>query len=74
MRLSSKTRTAPDFEGTRTLAENGALNKSNKFSPEVRERAVGMLQKHRGEYSPMSWAVLFLATRAPSKLTHRPQK
>ena len=24
--------------------------KSNKFSPEVRERAVRMVQEHRGEY------------------------
>ncbi|HET6554735.1 MAG TPA: hypothetical protein VFG49_14510 [Dyella sp.] len=26
------------------------MNKSNKFSPEVRERAVRMAQEHRGEY------------------------
>jgi transposase-like protein len=26
------------------------MNKSNKFSPEVRERAVRMVQEHRGEY------------------------
>ena len=27
------------------------MNKSNKFSPEVRERAVRMVHEHRGEYS-----------------------
>jgi hypothetical protein len=31
------------------------MSKSNKFSPEVRERAVRMLQEHRGEY-PSLWA------------------
>jgi len=30
---------------------------SNKFSPEVRERAVRMVQEHRGEY-PSEWAGL----------------
>jgi transposase len=30
------------------------MNKSNKFSPEVRERAVRMVQEHRGEY-PSLW-------------------
>jgi len=29
--------------------------KSNKFSPEVRERAVRLVQEHRGEYSSL-WA------------------
>ena len=31
--------------------------KSNKFSPEVRERAVRMVQEHRGEY-PSLWAAI----------------
>ena len=31
--------------------------KSNKFSPEVRERAVRMVQEHRGEY-PSLWAAV----------------
>jgi transposase len=31
------------------------MNKTNKFSPEVRERAVRMLLEHRGEY-PSLWA------------------
>ena len=31
------------------------MNKSNKFSPEVRERAVRMVLEHRGEY-PSLWA------------------
>ena len=26
------------------------MNKSNKFSPEVSERAVRMVQEHRGDY------------------------
>ena len=33
------------------------MNKSNKFSPEVRERAVRMVQEHRGEY-PSLWAAV----------------
>ena len=34
------------------------MNKrSKKFSPEVRERAVRMLQEHRGEY-PSLWAAI----------------
>jgi transposase-like protein len=31
--------------------------KSNKFSPEVRERAVRMVQEHRGEYLSL-WATI----------------
>ena len=33
------------------------MKKSNKFSPEVRERAVRMVQQHRGEY-PSLWAAI----------------
>jgi transposase-like protein len=33
------------------------MNKSNKFSPEVRKRAVRMVQEHRGEY-PSLWAAV----------------
>jgi len=33
------------------------MNKSNKFSPEVRERSVRMVQEHRGEY-PSLWAAV----------------
>ncbi len=33
------------------------MNKSNRFSPEVRERAVRMVQEHRGEYPPL-WAAI----------------
>ena len=33
------------------------MNKSNKFSPEVRERAVRMVQEHRAE-SPSLWAAI----------------
>ena len=32
-------------------------NKSNRFSPEVRERAVRMVQEYRGE-SPSLWAAI----------------
>ena len=33
------------------------MNKSSKFSPEVRERAVRMVQEHRGE-DPSLWAAI----------------
>jgi transposase len=33
------------------------MNKTNKFSPEVRERAVRLVQEHRGEYSSL-WAAV----------------
>ena len=33
------------------------MKKPNKFSPEVRERAVRMVQEHRGEY-PSLWAAV----------------
>jgi transposase-like protein len=33
------------------------MNKSTKFSPEVRERAVRMVLEHRGEYSSL-WAAV----------------
>jgi transposase-like protein len=33
------------------------MSKSNKFSPEVRERAVRMAQEHRGEH-PSLWAAI----------------
>lgn len=33
------------------------MTKSNKFSPEVRERAVRLVQEHRGEY-PSLWAAI----------------
>ena len=33
------------------------MTKSNKFSPEVRERAVRMVQEHRGDY-PSLWAAI----------------
>ena len=32
-------------------------NKSNRFSPEVRERAVRLVQDHRGEYASL-WAAI----------------
>ncbi|MCP2935841.1 transposase, partial [Salmonella enterica subsp. enterica serovar Typhimurium] len=33
------------------------MKKSSKFSPEVRERAVRLVQEHRGEY-PSLWAAV----------------
>ena len=33
------------------------MNKSSKFSPEVRERAVRMVQEQRGDY-PSMWAAI----------------
>ena len=33
------------------------MNKSKKFSPEVRERAVRLVQEHRGEYQSL-WAAI----------------
>jgi transposase len=33
------------------------MTKSNKFSPEVRERAVRMVQEHRSDY-PSLWAAI----------------
>ncbi len=33
------------------------MNKSNKFSPEIRESAVRLVQEHRGEY-PSLWAAV----------------
>ena len=33
------------------------MKKSNKFSPEVRERAVRMVQEYRSEY-PSLWAAI----------------
>jgi len=33
------------------------MNKSNKFSPEVRERAVRLVQEHREEYAS-TWAAI----------------
>ena len=42
------------------------MNKSSKFSPEVRERAVRMVQEHRGEYPSLWAAVESIAPKIPS--------
>ena len=47
----------PGFRGGFNSLEDEAMNKSKKFSPEVRERAVRMVQEHRGEY-PSLWAAI----------------
>jgi transposase len=39
------------------------MNKSNKFSPEVRERAVRMVREHRGEYPSLWTAVESIAPK-----------
>ena len=39
------------------------MNKSNKFAPEVRERAVRMVQEHRGEYASLWSAVESIAPK-----------
>ena len=39
------------------------MNKSNKFSPEVRERAVRMVLEHRGEYPSLWLAVVSIAPK-----------
>jgi len=47
----------PGFCGGSNSRENGAMNKSNKYSPEVRERAVRLVQEHRAEYASL-WAAV----------------
>ena len=39
------------------------MNKSKKFSPEVRERAVRLVQEHRGEYPSLWLAVESIAPK-----------
>jgi transposase len=39
------------------------MSKSNKFSPEVRKRAVRMVQEHRGEYPSLWAAIEFIAPK-----------
>jgi transposase-like protein len=39
------------------------MNNSKKFSPEVRERAVRLVQEHRGEYPSLWAAVESIATK-----------
>ncbi len=39
------------------------MNKTNRFSPEVRERAVRLVQEHRGEYPSLWTAVESIAPK-----------
>ena len=39
------------------------MNKSNKFSPEVRERAVRMVREHRGDYPSLRSAIESIAPK-----------
>lgn len=48
---------SPVFRGGPNSWEDGAMNKSPKFSPEVRERAVRRVQEHRVDY-PSLWATI----------------
>ena len=49
---------SPEYRGGSKDRENGAMNKkSNRFAPEVRERAVRMVQEHRNDY-PSLWAAV----------------
>lgn len=44
------------------------MTKSNKFSPEVKERAVRLVQEHRGEYSSLWAAVESIAPKIGCRL------
>ena len=39
------------------------MNKTNKFLPEVRERALGMVQERRGEYPSLRAAIESIASK-----------
>ena len=43
----------PRFLGSSDILEDGAMNKSNKYSPEVRERAARMVEEYCSEYSSL---------------------
>ena len=45
------------------------MKKSSKFSPEVRERAVRLVQEHRGEYSSLWAAANSRASTLSSRLS-----
>ena len=48
----------PGNFGGSIVRENGAMNKkSNRFSPEVKERAVRLVQEHRGQHNSL-WAAV----------------
>ncbi len=47
----------PGFCGGFNSLEYEAMNKTHKFSREVRERAVRMVQEHRGDY-PSLWSAI----------------
>lgn len=53
------------------------MKKSSKFSPEVRERAVRLVQEHRGEYPSLWAAIESIAPKVdcvPQKLLDRVKK
>lgn len=39
------------------------MTKTNKFSPEMRERAVRMVQENQGQYASLRVAVEFIAPK-----------
>lgn len=49
------------------------MKKTDKFSPEVRERAVRMVQEHRGEY-PSLWAAFTGLTARVSAFSALPSE
>jgi transposase-like protein len=67
---SIKTLEEYDFESPQVLRRlqllrNGSMSKNNanKFSPEVRQRAVRLVQEHRGEYPSLWVAVESIAAK-----------
>jgi hypothetical protein len=52
------------------------MNKSKRFSPEVRERAVRLVQEHRGEYPSLwpsvLWTGVIVQELGERKLGHCP--
>ena len=53
---------APGFEEA-LVWKNRAMKKSNKYSPEVKERAVRLVQEHRSDYSSLWSAVESIAPK-----------
>lgn len=53
----------PGFCGGSLTRENGAMSKSNKFSPEVRERAVRMVFDAKDQYESQWAAIVSIAAK-----------